>query len=166
MNKDDIAIDELVKNPGRARGKINEAIVKKEGAIAQIKRATAKAPPPANKPPEVSQFEADFEWPTTHYAVTATDPEKFPLTYVWSKSNPCGDWEPNSPSSSEALWHHPDNDPGNPHPDPNACPNEPVHAATITVAISDGHWTCTVTYTGGSAPVAPFKPDAPCVKAG
>jgi len=93
---------------------------------------------PANKPPVVGPIVANLIPTNTFYNVTATDPEGDKLTYVWTKSNPCGSF---TFQDGTAVWAHP-------HP---PCPNEEFHPGTITVVVTDGHGNAvTRTYEGGS----------------
>ncbi len=60
--------------------------------------------PQGNRSPVVEVFTAGRGGTKTFYEVTATDPEKRPLTYAWSNSNACGSF---TSSGNEAVWDHP-----------------------------------------------------------
>ncbi len=79
--------------------------------------------------------------PRTTYQVTATSPAGKPLTYEWSKDNPCGDF---LRSQSTATWFHPHG------PPPNCPEHEPHHPGIITVTVSDGRDICRANYLDGS----------------
>jgi hypothetical protein len=94
-------------------------------------------------PPNVSAISAVFDSQThrTTYSVTASDPDNDELTFSWTKSNEreCGTF---SYSGHNATWNH-----GEP-----PCPVENPHPGTINVFVSDGIYTCSAFYEGGSAP--------------
>ncbi len=95
---------------------------------ASIPPAITATPGPsgiANKPPVVGPIKANLIPTNTFYNVDASDPEGDKLTFVWTKSNPCG---PFTFQDATAVWAHP-------HP---PCPNEEFHPGTITVVVSDG----------------------------
>jgi len=156
--KDEIALDNLGKKrpPRDPRLNINLALVLKDQAVDKINR-TAPPAKPANRPPAVTKFEATFARPTTTYVVTATDPDRDTLSYTWKKSRACGEQKADG---AKYDWIHPDDD-----EDPDACPEEPIHAGTITVVVGDGRFDCTVVYRGGSAPTnGPIDPKNPPLK--
>ncbi len=109
-------------------------------------------------PPTVSPITATFVRPVTTYTVSASDPDGDTLHYTWKKvQDPaCGAFT--GGDSPTATWSHPDKD----FIPPGDCPTEPVHAAVISVEVTDGHWTCTATDTHGSA--ATEGDDATCPK--
>jgi hypothetical protein len=165
INKDEAA-EGFIRTPvnrGLGRERINEAIVRKESALTYVDDHPISMAPP-NKPPVITQFSASFAAPVTTYQVVATDPDDpvASLTFTWKKVQvkPCGVFTGNRQT---ATWSHPDasfNPPGD-------CPDEPVHPATITVSVTDPHGaSCTATYTGGSAPFPPAKPDEECGNVG
>ena len=113
--------------------------------------ATATSAPSGavNKPPVVGPIKANLIPTNTFYNVDATDPEGDKLTFVWTKSNPCG---PFTFQDATAVWAHP-------HP---PCPTEEFHPGTITVVITDGHGnTVTRTYGGGSETGTGIVPATP-----
>jgi hypothetical protein len=94
------------------------------------------------KPPNVSAITATFE-PANHrttYSVTASDPDGDALTFTWTKSDErsCGTFAGSGPN---ATWNHQEP----------PCPVENPHPGTINVFVSDGTYTCSATYEGGSA---------------
>jgi hypothetical protein len=114
----------------------------------------------ATQPPSMSSIQAVFERPTTTYSVTISgaDPQSFQFDWIKQQTNPCGTFTQSGP---EATWSHPDASLGG------NCPDENVHAATITVEADSKSWRCTATYPNGSAggpPTAPlFGPPGTCV---
>jgi hypothetical protein len=156
--KDDVALS-LLRKPrerGFVRLKINEAIIRKQGALAafgyETKVATAQPPPPkTSQPPRVTSFSADLKPPDTEYRIVATDPDTLNLTYTWTNSNPCGTFTPNG---SRAVWGH-----GN---ETNCDHTTPFHPGTITVTVADGVSSCTVTDPNGSLSVPEFDPGEDC----
>lgn len=111
---------------------------------------TSTSSPSDNLPPNVSGIGATFDSQrhATDYEVSATDQDGDPITYAWSKSNErqCGEFTSNG---NTATWNHA-------HP---PCPAEQTHPGTITVVVSDGHYDCIATYSGGSAPGTGFPPE-------
>jgi hypothetical protein len=94
------------------------------------------------QPPSVSGISALFN-STTHrttYSVSASDPDGDQLTFNWTKSGEreCGTF---SGAGSTAVWNH--SEP--------PCPEENLHPGTIMVFVSDGTYTCSAFYEGGSA---------------
>ena len=96
-----------------------------------------------NRPPKIARFYATFERPTTTYHVEASDPDGDALTYAWSFNVACGTTA--GGNSTTATWSHPDRSIGG------NCPDEPVHAGSITVTVTDGKGgQDTFTWTRGS----------------
>jgi hypothetical protein len=95
------------------------------------------------QPPKVSGITAVFNSQNhvTTYSITASDPDNDELTFSWTKSGErdCGSF---SGSGRTATWNH-----GEP-----PCPAENPHPGTINVFVSDGTYTCSAFYEGGSAP--------------
>src|SRR4051794_13893673 len=111
--------------------------------------ATTRTHAADTTPPAVGAIQVSFARPVTTYHITAVDPDGDTLTHKWTKqqAEPCGGFS--GGNDSPASWSHPDKD----FDPPGACPDEPVHAAVISVEIKVGHdWICTAKYEGGSAP--------------
>jgi hypothetical protein len=173
----------------RARAKINEAILKKEAALLQLEPKTATAPPPENAAPVVKPIHAVFdeELRQTNYFANATDADGDKLTYKWSLDltklvDPAGSSPAGSPDAHAALdptcnqadvaednanqvipdefvWQHAD-------PPVNQCDHMKMgpsgHQGTVTVVVTDGHWSCEAIYKGTNSGDGPTPP--PCKK--
>ena len=160
INKDKIAIDNLAKQPGRARAKINEAIVKKEAAVDIYTPSTHVA---ADAPPTLKPVQATFEEDAraTFYEVSATDQDGDRLSYDWTLTPPKDDPSCNNhgdlkSAKPEFIWHHSSDDERG-HGD--HCHHKtPQHNGTVTVTVSDKGWTCTASYGGTLTGTAQPKP--------
>lgn len=89
---------------------------------------------PAKRSIVVSAFAATFQpaQKSTSYGVTAVDPAGGDLTYVWTNSNSCGEF---NGYKFYATWKHPDG-PGGVDFVPGPCPKEDAHPGVITVVIT------------------------------
>ena len=158
IHGDEIALENLSNKheQDRARAKINIAIVRKESAEAVYARA-------ADHEPVVSPITANFvsEQSETVYTITASDPDGDRLLRDWKLTPPaadptCNDFTFDSSTPNEAIWHH-GNDNGCDH----SKEGPRGHLGTVTVAVSDEHWTCTASYFGtisGTGDPATCKP--------
>ncbi len=157
--KDSIAIDNLgnKRELDRARAKINEAIVRKEGAAEVYGRL-------AGVQPVVSAITATFDSDAkeTVYKITASDPRGDRLLRVWTldpktmNDPPCHDgFAFDNSRPNEAIWHHSDSVCNHSLEDARG------HVGVVTVAASDTHSACTTTCSGtvdGAGEPAVCKP--------
>jgi hypothetical protein len=94
------------------------------------------------RPPSISGITAVFDSAAhvTNYSITASDPDGDELTFSWTKSDErdCGTFNGNG---RNAAWNHAEP----------PCPGEGAHPGTINVFVSDGIYTCSAFYEGGSA---------------
>lgn len=94
------------------------------------------------RPPSLSGITAVFDSQAhvTRYSITASDPDHDELTFTWTKSEEreCGTFTGNGRNAS---WNHAEP----------PCPAEGAHPGTINVFVSDGTYTCSAFYEGGSA---------------
>ncbi|MPZ69133.1 MAG: hypothetical protein GEU71_06335 [Actinobacteria bacterium] len=117
-------------------------------------KGVAAAPVPAVSPvasvtpdepvivlPRLGRMVATFDLPVTTYRVQVDGVDPSELTFDWTLSNGCGDFETDG---AMARWIHPhDGSPG-------ACPVEPFHPGKVTLAVSGDGFSCTVVYRDGS----------------
>lgn len=119
----------------------------------------------ANQPPTVQPIRAvmtgsvDDASHATLYVVSATDPERAPLTYAWNLDPPaaeprCTSFQGGFGSPSGARWLHGEQE---------GCPQPShVHAGTVFVIVSDGTWNCRAEYFGSTSGTG--SPPAPCTQ--
>jgi len=85
--------------------------------------------------PAIEPITAVAKGDTTIYSVRATSSGGAPLSYVWSLSRPCGLFTANA---AQAVWVH------------TGCPSDALSSATVSVAVADDRWRCSMLYANGA----------------